>query len=126
MLGAAGSADHRSELVVAGRVRDGHGVRLLVHAVRFVRLDVRNDPLPKEQQRGLVQPYIAVMQAFALTLMLAHNTLSTKALLDLTLVLPALAAGAVLGIVMFRRVSDAGFRGVTLGVLAVAGVMLVV
>ena len=43
----------------------------------------------------------------------------------MTLTLPALAAGAILGVVLFRRVSDASFRTVVLGVLALAGVLLV-
>ena len=100
------------------------GLTAMPGAVPTIWCDLRG--LPKEQQRGLVQPYIAVMQVFALALMLARNTLSTQALLNVTLTLPALAAGAILGIVMFRRVSDTSFRSITLGVLAIAGILLVV
>jgi hypothetical protein len=56
----------------------------------------------------------------------SRNTLSTQALLNVTLTLPALAAGAILGVVLFGRVSDASFRFVLLGVLGLAGVLLVV
>src|SRR5439155_3118286 len=45
----------------------------------------------KNQQRGLVQPYIAIMQCFALALMLSHQSLSLKVLIDFGLSLPALA-----------------------------------
>ena len=82
--------------------------------------------MPKEQQRGLVQPYIVVMQVFALVIMLARNGVPTKALVDLTLSLPALAAGSALGIVMFGRINDSLFREIVLVVLMVAGVFLVV
>ena len=125
----------RSEALraAAGRVHDAvvgfggglvGGLTAMPGALPTIWCDLRG--LPKEQQRGLVQPYIAAMQVFALAVMLSRNTLSTAALLDLTLVLPALAAGAVLGLVLFRRVSDVGFRSAALGILAVSGVMLVV
>ena len=82
--------------------------------------------MPKEQQRGFVQPYIAAMQVFALVLMFWHDQLTSQALLHLTLGLPALAAGAMLGVAMFRRVDDALFRRVVLAMLLFAGLMLVV
>jgi hypothetical protein len=100
------------------------GLTAMPGAVPTIWCDLRG--LPKDQQRGLVQPYIAAMQVLALALMLGRNTLSTDALLNATLTLPALAAGAILGIVLFRRVNDASFRTVVLGVLAVSGVLLVV
>ncbi len=116
----------------AGRLRDAAvgfgggligGLTAMPGAVPTIWCDLRG--LPKDQQRGLVQPYITAMQVLALALMLSRNTLPTQALLNVTLTLPALAAGAILGVVLFRRVSDAWFRTVVLGVLAVAGVLLV-
>jgi hypothetical protein len=116
----------------AGRLRDAAvgfgggligGLTAMPGAVPTIWCDLRG--LPKDQQRGLVQPYIAAMQVLALALMVSRNTLPTQALLNVTLTLPALAAGAILGVVLFRRVSDAWFRTVVLGVLAVAGVLLV-
>ncbi len=100
------------------------GLTAMPGAVPTIWCDLRG--LPKDQQRGLVQPYIAAMQVFALALMLARQTLSTEALLNVTLTLPALAGGAILGIVLFRRVSDGSFRTVLLGILALAGVLLMV
>jgi uncharacterized protein len=82
--------------------------------------------MPKDQSRGLVQPYITTLQLFALGLMLAHNTLSKNALLGMTYSFPALAAGAAVGVIMFRRVNDALFRSVVLVVLLFAGALLVV
>jgi uncharacterized protein len=82
--------------------------------------------VPKNQQRGLVQPFIAAMQIFALLLMLARNDLSSKILVDLALSLPALLVGSVLGIVAFRNVNEAVFRRIILAVLLLSGALLVV
>ena len=82
--------------------------------------------MPKHEQRGLVQPFIAAMQLFALVLMVSHQSLSSKILIDLTVSLPALAAGTVVGLVMFHRVNDALFRRIILTVLLFSGLSLVV
>lgn len=100
------------------------GLTAMPGALPTIWCDLRG--MPKDQQRGLVQPYITVMQLFALALMLSRDTLSTQTLLNVTYSLPALAAGAALGVVMFRKVNDAAFRSVMLGVLMLAGVALAV
>jgi uncharacterized protein len=82
--------------------------------------------VPKNQQRGLVQPFIAAMQLFALALMLMQRDLSSKLLIDLLLSIPALLAGTALGIVAFRYVNDTAFRRIVLIVLLASGVMLLV
>jgi hypothetical protein len=81
--------------------------------------------VPKNQQRGLVQPFIAAMQLFALALMLVRNDLSPEVFFDLVLSIPALFAGTVLGILAFRYVNDATFRRIVLVVLLVSGLILV-
>ena len=116
-----------------GRLRDAvigfgggliGGLTAMPGALPTILCELRG--VPKDQQRGLVQPYIMAMQLLALALMLSRNTLSSQALLNLTLSLPALAAGAALGVIMFRRVGDAQFRHIVLAVLMVAGLALVV
>ncbi len=82
--------------------------------------------VPKNQQRGLVQPFIAAMQIFALALLLAHHDVSRQVLFDLLLSVPALVAGSVLGIVAFRYASEQVFRRIILAILLVSGVMLAV
>jgi uncharacterized protein len=82
--------------------------------------------VPKNQQRGLVQPFIAAMQIFALALMLMHHSLSIGVFANLLLSIPALIAGAVLGILAFRNVSEQIFRRLILLVLLVSGLLLVV
>ncbi|WP_315758947.1 MULTISPECIES: sulfite exporter TauE/SafE family protein [unclassified Bradyrhizobium] len=82
--------------------------------------------LPKTEQRGLVQPFIAVMQIASLAMMLARQDLSSEVIVDLALSIPALLAGTALGILAFRRVNDALFRKLILGILLISGVLLVV
>jgi uncharacterized protein len=100
------------------------GLTAMPGALPVIWCDLRG--MSKEQQRGLVQPYITAMQVFALTLLLSRNGLSDKALMDLTFSLPALAAGTVIGIFMFGRVNDSWFREIVLLVLLIAGIFLVV
>jgi len=80
--------------------------------------------MTKNEQRGLVQPFIAAMQIFALSLMLSRHSLSSKLLIDLAISLPALIAGAVLGIVMFRRINEVAFRRIVLVILLFSGLSL--
>ncbi len=82
--------------------------------------------VPKNQQRGLVQPFIAAMQIFALILLLAHHDLPPKLFSDLLLSVPALVTGSVLGILAFRYASEQVFRRIILAILLVSGVLLVV
>ena len=81
--------------------------------------------VPKGQQRGLVQPFIAVMQVFALGLMLSHNSLSSKVFIDFGVCLPALVAGTSLGIILFGRVNELAFKRIILALLLVSGLCLV-
>jgi uncharacterized membrane protein YfcA len=82
--------------------------------------------MPKNEQRGLVQPFIAVMQLFALVLMLSRHSLPPQFVLNLTVSLPSVAAGTALGIVMFRRVNDVLFRRIILVVLLLSGLSLMI
>jgi hypothetical protein len=82
--------------------------------------------LPKDQQRAIVQPYIIVLQFFALAVMVVQETFTHQALINLTWSLPALTGGVALGILLFRRINDGAFRSAVLVVLFFAGVLLVV
>jgi uncharacterized protein len=82
--------------------------------------------VPKNQQRGLIQPFIAAMQIFALVIMIARNELSPKVVVDLALSLPALMMGSVLGIIAFRNVNEVTFRRIILLVLLLSSVLLIV
>ncbi|XUM21696.1 sulfite exporter TauE/SafE family protein [Bradyrhizobium oligotrophicum S58] len=82
--------------------------------------------LPKTEQRGLVQPFIAAIQLASLAVMLARQDLSSKVIIDLALSIPALFAGTALGILAFRKINDALFRKIILGILLLSGLLLVV
>jgi uncharacterized protein len=82
--------------------------------------------VPKTQQRGLVQPFIAVMQVFSLLLMLSRHQLSFSVLNDFAWSLPALVVGVALGIFAFRKVQDATFRRAILILLLISGLGLLI
>jgi uncharacterized membrane protein YfcA len=98
------------------------GLTAMPGALPTIWCDLRG--LPKDQQRGLVQPFIAAMQLLALLLMISRRTLPTGMLADFVISLPALLAGTVAGVAMFGRVNERVFRRVVLAVLLVAGLLL--
>lgn len=75
----------------------------------------------KDAQRAMVQPFILSMQLFALTVMAATSNIDGATIALAAEALPALAAGTIVGLMLFRRVPDAGFRRVVLVVLMVSG-----
>jgi uncharacterized membrane protein YfcA len=80
--------------------------------------------LPKGEQRGLVQPFILVMQLIALALLLPRVGWSSGLLFDLALGTPALAVGTAAGVILFGRVDNTVFRRVVLTTLFVSGLTL--
>ena len=98
------------------------GLTAMPGAVPTIWCDLRG--MPKGDQRGLVQPFIAIMQLFALALLLGHHSLSSKVVVDLAISLPALLAGTMLGIFAFRNINEVGFRRTILVVLLFSGVSL--
>jgi uncharacterized membrane protein YfcA len=99
------------------------GLTAMPGALPTIWCDLRG--IPKDQQRGLVQPFIAAMQVLALALLLARHSMPSKVLVDAVLGLPALMAGTALGIAFFGRMNDVLFRRAILTVLLVAGLGLV-
>lgn len=75
----------------------------------------------KEQQRGVVQPFIAAMQLVSMAMLLGTGHISSRLALEFTMVLPALAVGTSLGIYLFGRVDDMTFRRIVLVALFVSG-----
>jgi uncharacterized membrane protein YfcA len=99
------------------------GLTAMPGAIPTIWCDIHG--VPKTEQRGMVQPFIAAMQIFALVLMLIQKDLSRKVLIDFAVSIPALLAGTALGIVAFRYVDDALFRRILLSILLVSGLLLV-
>jgi uncharacterized protein len=80
--------------------------------------------ISKGEQRGLVQPFILIMQIIALIWLLPSVEWSTPLLIDLSVSMPALAAGTAAGLKLFGHVDDAVFRRVVLATLLVSGLIL--
>jgi uncharacterized membrane protein YfcA len=99
------------------------GLTAMPGAIPTIWCDIHG--VPKTEQRGLVQPFIAAMQIFALVLMLLQNDLSSKVLVQFVASIPALLAGAALGIFAFRCVNEASFRRIILTMLLFSGLLLV-
>lgn len=81
--------------------------------------------MPKEAQRGLVQPYIMTMQCIAIALLLGSGGFQRATVFHALLSLPALAAGTAIGIYLFRKASAASYRRVVLSILLAGGIGLV-
>jgi uncharacterized membrane protein YfcA len=98
------------------------GLTAMPGALPTIWCDLRG--LPKERQRGLVQPFIAAMQIVALALLMWRTDVSLGFFRDFLIGLPALAAGAALGLVLFKRLDGTHFRRAMLVTLLIAGVAL--
>jgi uncharacterized membrane protein YfcA len=98
------------------------GLTAMPGAIPTIWCDMRG--MPKSDQRGLVQPFIAIMQLFALGLLFGHQSLPSKVVIDLAISLPALFAGSMLGILAFRSINEVGFRRTILVVLLFSGASL--
>jgi uncharacterized membrane protein YfcA len=99
------------------------GITAMPGAVLMVWCDLRG--LPKERQRGLVQPYITVMQLAALALLAMRGNLPEALIGNAVLALAPLGAGALAGLALFGRVNDLLFRRLVLSVLLVSGLAYV-
>jgi uncharacterized membrane protein YfcA len=80
--------------------------------------------LGKEQQRGIVQPYILTMQIATLIYFSNTGLLSSGLVTTFAWCLPAVVLGTLLGFALFDRIDEARFKRVTLMFLFVSGVLL--
>jgi uncharacterized membrane protein YfcA len=80
--------------------------------------------ISKDEQRGLVQPYIAVMQCIGIVLLLTSGGFNSGTFFDFLVSLPALAAGTALGIFLFAKISHVWYRRTVLSILLAGGVVL--
>jgi uncharacterized protein len=100
------------------------GLTAMPGALPIVWCDLRG--VSKEHQRGEVQPFILIMQAFAVTLLFCRpGTLSADLLSVLPLAIPAVVAGTLVGILLWGKIDDAKFRYSVLSMLLIAGLILI-
>jgi uncharacterized protein len=100
------------------------GLTAMPGAILVIWCDIQG--MSKIAQRGVVQPFITTMQTLALALLFLKAPVAQLAVLQtLPIALPALLAGTFLGLHLFGRVGDAGFRKVVCGLLIVSGIGLI-
>jgi uncharacterized membrane protein YfcA len=82
--------------------------------------------IPKERQRAMVQPFILLMQIFAiLMLSLSPGAINRELVSNIALAIPALMTGTLFGMALFGRVDDRKFRIAVLVLLFVSGCLMI-
>lgn len=81
---------------------------------------------PKDEQRGVYQPFIVAMQGLALATLTVSGGVGTDTWIAFAICLPALLLGAYAGLKLYARVDDKGFRRIVLSLLLVSGLALLV
>jgi uncharacterized membrane protein YfcA len=100
------------------------GFTAMPGAVPVIWCELRG--VPRERQRGLVQPYILGMQVLAVTVLSFTPGVASADLWRYTLfAMPALAAGVLVGFLLYARIDQARFRVAVLWLLAVSGLLIV-
>jgi uncharacterized membrane protein YfcA len=79
---------------------------------------------PKDQQRTVFQPVAVAIFAMSAFWLGVNGTISTDTIRLMALGLPVLLAGTWLGLKLYGRLGEAGFRKVVLVLLLVSGVAL--
>jgi hypothetical protein len=82
--------------------------------------------LPKDAQRGTVQPFILVMQCATMLYFSRLGILHAGTFVIFIFCAPAVLAGTWIGIRLYRRIDDAMFRRVLLVLLTISGMILVI
>jgi uncharacterized membrane protein YfcA len=81
--------------------------------------------ISKERQRAMVQPFILLMQIFAvLMLSLSPGAINRELIGNVAFAIPALMAGTLAGMALFGRVDDRKFRIAVLVLLFVSGCLM--
>ena len=78
-------------------------------------------PWPKAVQRGIMQPFSMVILLVATVLLALEGVFTPQVLYNLALVLPASMLGAVIGLILFRRMPDVLYPRVLIGLMLISG-----
>lgn len=120
-------------LVHGGRVADGAvgivagalgGAAGLSGALMPIWCDLRG--WAKDDQRGVYQPFIFVMQAAALGLLGSIGTVDGETVRLMLFAIPPVVLGVFAGLSVYNRVNTVQFRRILMCVLLVSGVLLLV
>jgi uncharacterized protein len=100
------------------------GLTAMPGSLPIIWCDLRG--VSKEHQRGEVQPFILLTQAFAVVLLFSRPaTLHPDLLAVLPLAIPAVIAGTFVGILLWGKIDDAKFRYSVLSMLLISGLILI-
>jgi hypothetical protein len=82
--------------------------------------------LPKRESRSIVQPYILGLQLISLTLLALQRpeTFSKTFWVILLITVPVVLPGTLLGVNLYRSLSDVNFRRITFFLLGASGLGL--
>jgi uncharacterized protein len=121
LVGAATPALHSAVGFAGGMIG---GFTAMPGALPVIWCELRG--VPRERQRGVVQPFILVMQALAITLLFFNSGTPRTEIWHYTLVaLPALVGGILVGFLLYSRVDAARFRAAILWLLLFCGALMV-
>lgn len=79
---------------------------------------------PKDRTRGVLQPYNLVILAVSALLLALTGAYTPKVLKALALAIPFSILGATIGIFVYPRLSDLGFRRLLVAMMLVSGIVL--
>jgi uncharacterized protein len=100
------------------------GFTAMPGAVPVIWCELRG--VSRERQRGVVQPFILGMQVLAVALLAFTPGVASADLWRHTLfAMPALAAGVLVGFLLYARIDQAKFRVAVLWLLAASGLLIV-
>jgi uncharacterized protein len=100
------------------------GLTAMPGSLPIIWCDLRG--VSKEQQRGEVQPFILITQAFAVILLICiPGTTHPDLLRALPLAIPAVVAGTLVGILLWGKIDAAKFRYSVLSMLLISGLILI-
>jgi hypothetical protein len=118
-------------ITAGGRLADG-GVGLIGGVMGG--LGGLNGPAPtlwcslrgwtRDEQRAVFQTFSLCMQALALAIYAASGLITHQALLLFAVVAPAMAVPTLMGVRLYARFSEAGFRRLILVLLSISGIVL--
>jgi uncharacterized membrane protein YfcA len=121
LAGAATPALHSAVGFAGGMIG---GFTAMPGALPVIWCELRG--VPRERQRGVVQPFILVMQALAIALLFFNSGTPRTEIWHYTLVaLPALGGGILVGFLLYSRVDAARFRAAILWLLLFCGALMV-
>jgi uncharacterized protein len=121
LANVAGARLHSAVGFVGGLVG---GFTAMPGALPVIWCELRG--ISREQQRGIVQPFILGMQILAMVMLAFGPGISRGEVWHHTLLaLPALAAGVLVGFFLFERIERVRFRAAILWLLAISGAVMV-